>query len=154
MSTNKIKTFRYFRGCISLGNWKNMEQKIRDVSVKIGRPLKIITHGVLSLNDFNGVPITMSLSSDNILPIPELIWKIVHDPSTEEEITFVVVNNPFQHPHAQTLLCESICIQRGCGTARWTLVGSGYLYCCTVAELLQVVTTASRLKVAGVLEGP
>ena len=80
------------------------------------------THGLLTLADSKGKMKPIYLSKDannnNVLPVPKYYWKVVHDPSANQAVAFIGINNP----HIETvtgadIFCTDICDQ--VGWANW-----------------------------------
>ncbi|XP_057378510.1 uncharacterized protein LOC130700475 [Daphnia carinata] len=135
------------------GNWKSLEFGVRDLAIGRGRDLTIYTgtHEILTLADINGVQKPIYLAKDtnnnNVLPAPKYYWKVVHDPVTNTATAIIGINNP----HLTTItgadvFCADVCNQLTWMT--WTNrfeISKGYMFCCTVDSLRNVVAHAPNL---------
>lgn len=141
------------------GNWKELEFNCRDLAASLGSDLQIWSGGVgvLALEDTNNNPVDIFLGltdAENVLPAPEVTWKVVYDPSANEGAAVVGANNPYLTAPPEPL-CGSTDL---CGQLQWLGVdigdlGAGGTYCCTVQDLRDAVPSAPDLGNAGLLTG-
>ncbi|CAL4126453.1 unnamed protein product [Meganyctiphanes norvegica] len=80
------------------GNWKKLEGATRDLALKWQQTLIIWTgsHGVLHLPDDQGtnVPVYLGLlEKRKIVPVPELMWKVIHSSLENQSVVFIGLNN-------------------------------------------------------------
>lgn len=135
------------------GNWKSLEMSTRNLAS--GRKLDLVTYtgtfGTTTLADVNGVHQPIFLAKDannnNMVPVPKYFWKVVHDPFSNTSTAVVGINNP--HLGVVTgadVLCDDVC-----GQITWVTwsnrfdVTKGYMFCCTVQSLRNVVPYAPNL---------
>lgn len=135
------------------GNWKSLEFGVRNLAISRGFDLVIYTgtHEILTLADINGIQKPIYLAKDsnnnNLLPAPKYFWKVVHDPVTNTATAVIGINNP----HLTTItgadvFCADVCNQLTWMT--WTNrfeISKGYMFCCTVESLSNVVAHAPNL---------
>ncbi|CAL4062350.1 unnamed protein product, partial [Meganyctiphanes norvegica] len=91
---NAVPQWSGFNG----GNWKALELAIRALAISREQTLSIWsgTHGVLHLPDEQGnnVPIYLGLvENKKLLPVPELMWKIIYDPSEKQSVVLIGLND-------------------------------------------------------------
>lgn len=129
---------------IRIGNWENLERRIRRYASKHKTDLTIVTGtiNVTTLSDIFGTEKYLYLpegsGSNAVLPVPALFWKLVQDRARNAGIVFVVVNNPYRHDLLASgyVACTDICSSTSSWFDGWDRldVSSGYVYCCTVDE--------------------
>lgn len=80
----------------------------------------------------------MELGSDSYLPVPKYFWKVIHNPTTNEAVAFVGVNDAHL-TSKPSRICSNVCDQ--IVWADWDMdnLESGYMYCCTVEDLKSTV---------------
>ncbi|XP_023721167.2 uncharacterized protein LOC111871958 [Cryptotermes secundus] len=127
------------------GNWRNVESSIRQYASRHGKDLTVYagTYGILHLPHVNGTSVPVYLGTDtngrNVLPVPQLFWKIVYDRLMRHGIAFLVINNyredtyPKEHE-----VCTDVCNRTESWFNGWDRqqISLGYVYCCTVTEFL------------------
>lgn len=134
------------------GNWKALEMATRNLAVAREANLNIYTgvFGVLTLADVKNVqkPIYLAFDSNKngLIPAPKYYWKVVHDRSTDTATSFVGINNP----HLKSVLPDDILCRDVCNRVPWAIwnrlnIANGYMFCCTVADLKQVISYAPVL---------
>jgi hypothetical protein len=135
------------------GNWRKLEEEIRKYASNRSREDSDLvvysgTLGVAALAN-RDVYLGRHSGNNNILPVPRWVWKLVYEPSTQEGIVFIVVNNPYTRSFA----CGCVCAQ-----TKWTLAwnradkSNGYVYCCSVAEFRTVFSGLPDFDVTGLLK--
>ncbi|XP_042229341.1 uncharacterized protein LOC121871216 [Homarus americanus] len=83
---------------VNNGNWKRLEYAVRELAESRGVTLDVWTgtHGLLELPNQHSEPIKVFLgvsSGREVLPIPALMWKVIHDPTTHTAVAIVEVND-------------------------------------------------------------
>jgi hypothetical protein len=137
---------------IKHGNWIKLEEEIRQYASNTSREDSDLivysgTLGVTSLENRN-IYLGRHNNGNNVLPVPKWIWKLVYEPSTQEGIVFLVVNNPYTLSFA----CSCVCAQ-----TKWTLAwnrgdrNKGYVYCCSVNNFRRVFSGLPDFEVTGLL---
>lgn len=130
---------------IRKGNWRNMENSIRQYASRNGKDLTVYagTYSMLHLWHINGTSVPVYLGTDrngrNILPVPELFWKIVYDRLMRHGIVFLVINNHREDIYPKDYeVCTDVCNRTQSWFNGWDRyqVRLGYVYCCTVTEFL------------------
>ena len=123
------------------GNWKAVEVAVRAYAARAARDITVFTGtlGQLALPDDSGRkrPVFLEKTGRQFIPVPEFYWKAVYDPSTDEAIVFVGLNNP-HFSDGDPAVHASICPDR-CVEARWFFghqkkVEKGFLYCCSFQD--------------------
>lgn len=81
---------------INNGNWKKIEDAVRNMAKKSNSEFTIITggHGVLQLKNEAHVDSNIYLENQNRVPVPMYLWKIVCS-IRHECIALIVNNNPY-----------------------------------------------------------
>ncbi|KAF5286013.1 hypothetical protein FQR65_LT13010 [Abscondita terminalis] len=139
---------------INAGNWLKIEAMVRKLAGKLKIPLQIFTgsHDVLSLPDINNNPVEIYLDSDNRIPVPKYLWKVVYNEATQEGIALIAINNPFlKSVSAHDIICPNICDEYYWDSPAFKTIHKGYLFCCNVMELKRVVPTIPNIKIRNVL---
>jgi len=93
--------------------------------------------------------------------VPNLIWKLVHDPLNNNAIVFVGVNNPHKSAadistSSEDILCHQendICSSLGWIFSKKNDVTKGYLYCCTYQSIQSSIDWLPVLDSPGNLVG-
>lgn len=138
---------------VNNGNWKSVETAIRNAAFNYGTQVKIWTggSGVLSLNDTNGTPQNIYLSSSK-LPVPKFTWKVVQNMDSLHAIAFVTLNNPFvQNIKASDKLCIDICGSYGWNNPAFLNSSKGFTYCCDVNSLRIFIPTIPFVNYVNIL---
>lgn len=120
-------------------------QTSKDYSVTTG------AYGVLEMKDGGGSLKKIFLEPfKQLMPVPQLFWKIVADTSKNSCIVFIVHNNPFldRAPHK---ICTDICQEH-----KWpgdaTDVAKGFTYCCSYVDFKRIVDHIPQLSCKTVLK--
>lgn len=134
------------------GNWKALEMATRNLAIKRARNLNIYTggFGILTLADVKNVqkPIYLAFDSkeNGLIPVPKYYWKVVHDPLTKTATAFVGINNPHLTSILPSdILCEDICNKVSWVTWNRLNIPSGYMFCCTLSNLKNLISYAPDL---------
>ena len=135
------------------GNWKSLEFGVRDLAISRARDMVIYTgtYDILTLADVNGVqkPIYVAKDTNNnyVIPAPKYYWKVVHDPITNTATAVIGINNP----HLTTVTGADVFCADVCNQITWITwpnrfdISRGYMFCCSVQSLRNVVAHAPNL---------
>ncbi|PNF41626.1 hypothetical protein B7P43_G10458 [Cryptotermes secundus] len=134
------------------GNWIKLEEEIRKYASNTSREDSHVTvySGTLGVTAIGSRNLFLGRhnNGNDVLPVPKWIWKLVYEPSTQEGIVFLVVNNPY----TLSFTCSCVCAQ-----TKWTLAwnrrdkSSGYVYCCSVDNFRRVFSGLPDFEVTGLL---
>jgi hypothetical protein len=123
------------------GNWRAVEESVREYAAKTRSTLSIFTGtlGQLRLKNLDSreVPIFLARKGDeNFLPVPQYFWKLVHNAATNEAVAFVGVNGP--PAEGMSAPTEEVCSDK-CASAGWRFKNQvspsrGRLFCCSYDE--------------------
>jgi hypothetical protein len=99
------------------------------------------TLNVTSLPDLFGVHQKLYLNKDEnstLIPVPGLLWKLIHDRTRNAGIMFLVVNNPFLHDLQTSgyIICDCVCEITWYWFDGWNRsdMKKGFVYCCTIDD--------------------
>lgn len=135
---------------INQGNWKILENKIRDFATRYKYVLTVYTggFGLLSYNDANNNPAVIYLSpKDKCLGVPKYIWKVIYHDESKRGIAFVSVNDPYANFDESHNLCTNICEGTKWNDPKFRDFTRGYIYCCEVDELRKTVEYIPKLAI-------
>lgn len=130
---------------ITRGNWRNLEASIRRYANRKGKDLTVYagTYGVLKLPHENGTNVPVYLDTDkrgnNVVPVPQLFWKVLYDRLMRQGIVFLVINNhDIELRPKEYEVCTDVCNTTESWFDGWnrSQVTLGYVYCCVVADFL------------------
>jgi hypothetical protein len=130
---------------IRKGNWRRLENSIRQYASRNGKDLTVYTgtYGVLNLPNVNGSNVQIYLDVDrnghNVVPVPRLFWKLVYDRLTREGIVFLGINNHHKDLYPKEYeICTDVCNTTQSWFTGWDRhqISLGYVYCCTVRDFL------------------
>jgi len=124
------------------GNWLDVENGIRFLAEYVFGDLQVWTgtHGVLQLEDKDGLMVDIYLDDEGELkvPVPRYFWKVIYDETTKKGIAIVGVNNPHkEEPKICDPVEESITWLKFLDLSGIT---SGPVYGCAVDQFAGVVT--------------
>lgn len=121
---------------INNANWKHVESVVRTKADKVKDDLLIFSGGfdVLKLNNKK-----ISLEPDG-LDVPKWSWKIVKNSLDDSGIAFATFNNPFA-TSVPNALCSDICLDNGWDWKDRKTFSKGFTICCSVADLMNAVST-------------
>ncbi|XP_022907055.1 uncharacterized protein [Onthophagus taurus] len=141
------------------GNWKNLEEEIRDFSAN-NKDLIIHTGTYETLT----LPYTIELKPINIylsstingfekkIPVPKTFWKIIHDPDTETSLAFIGINNPHLTTIEESdIFCNDICDKVNFARFDRKNITNGYIFCCELEDFRNTVKDLPDLGVTGLL---
>lgn len=137
---------------INAGNWKNIENEIREFSKNRPSALKVYTgtYGDTLLENHNGFPVTIFLAHHKF-PVSLYLWKIIYCEIEKRAIVFVVLNHPFvPFVTKRDYICPNICHKYGWDSEKWKRLDKGYLICCNYHQFKHVVPYP-QLVVKGIL---
>ena len=134
------------------GNWLSIESTTRAIATHVWSTINVITgtHGVLQLANKAGVkkPIYLD-ATNNLLPAPELYWKVLQNPKTNACVVAIGVNNPFL-TSAPTPICNTVTPN---GWPDLTKdFKKGYSYYCDYASFKKVVDYVPELTCTSIFE--
>ncbi|GFG40011.1 hypothetical protein Cfor_12984 [Coptotermes formosanus] len=130
---------------IRKGNWRRLENSIRQYANSKGKDLTVYTgtYGVLNLPHVNGSSVQIYLDAGrnghNFLPVPRLFWKLVYDRLTRQGIVFLAINNHHKGLNPEDYkLCPDVCNRTQSWFAGWDRhqISLGYVYCCNIRAFL------------------
>lgn len=145
---------------INRGNWRQVEDKVRDHAKKTGRTFQVFTgtHEILQLNgeEMYLYPGNPNVPNDpNRIPVPKWSWKIVKDGPADSGIAFVTLNNPYYQaptPPTSGHFCSDICANYDWDHNVFKTPSKGYTICCNVTELMEKIPIIpSEAKVVNIL---
>ncbi|XP_058818552.1 uncharacterized protein LOC131681646 [Topomyia yanbarensis] len=116
---------------INNGNWRQVEETVRDFASRNNLALDVFT-GTSDVLALNSVPITLDA---NGIPVPRWLWKIIKNGN--EAIAFVVSNNPFEldAPNCGKNVADGY----GWKHANFNVKGRGIVACCSVGDAANVI---------------
>lgn len=135
---------------INNGNWKVVEDKVREHASNAEETFKVITgtYDILMLGGGGGRQIDLYAGEgrgQNRVPVPKFSWKILYDEFNRQAIGFVTLNNPYINPD---VIVEFPCMQNGnhqpismnCAEWGWDFFHNtptrGYTICCAIPNML------------------
>jgi DNA/RNA non-specific endonuclease len=129
---NALPQWQTFNG----GNWNTLEDNVRAFASRHGRNLEVYTGGSFraTLPNVNNVQTNLALTTNGLLPVPRMFWKILYDPTTQAGIAFIGLNNPYQSAAeaAADVRCTDISSTVSWLTWQQTNLVRGYSYTCEV----------------------
>lgn len=136
------------------GNWKALEYNTRDLAMKLGRDLQVMTgtHEMLSYPDTNNNPTPIYLFNNTYIPVPRYYWKVVKDTKTNTAAAFIGSNDAHETSAPQEL-CQNRCLEMPWVDWNYSDLGSGYMYCCSVEEAIKAIPAIPSIQAAGLLTG-
>lgn len=153
---NVAPQFQMFNG----GNWEAVESSTRRFfnarDIRRGE-VYTGTYGIMTLPDINGVQQQIFLDFDEnnneLIPAPELYYKILIDKDTKRGITIIGLNNIYltREELPQFIHCEDISDQIDWITWKKDDLGQGFCYACEVNEFAAFVGHLPELDVTGLL---
>lgn len=136
---------------VNNGNWKSLESAVRELAEERQATLEVYTgtHGILELPDVNSHPTTMFLGG-KVVPVPALMWKVIHDPAANTAVAIVVINDVKERPSSGSWRsrhppCSTVCSDLGWVDWEVDDVTEGRTFCCTVDDLRQTIPHLPRL---------
>ncbi|XP_045608337.1 uncharacterized protein [Procambarus clarkii] len=142
---------------INNGNWKRLEFAVRRLARMRGATFEVWTgtHGVLRLPNNHGHPVFIFLGN-NRMPVPALMWKVIHDPSMHTAVAIVMVNDVGRYGTFESgSLHDPPCLDQ-CYRLPWVNwevsdPTRGRTFCCSVHELQSAITDFPSLGPVGLL---
>lgn len=144
--------------CFNNGNWKTLEENLRDFASKQKLDLIVYTgtYGISTLpHEETGEEIPLFLHVVNgtgtAIPVPKFFWKFVYDPKAKRGTVFVGTNNPYKSKKEE--ICEDISDSIKWLTWKKDDQIAGYSYACGVEDFRKVVSFLPEHEVKGLLIG-
>ena len=124
---------------VNAGNWLRVENAARSKASQLGVDLEIYTgtYDVMTLPDVNNNQVKITLEAGGNIEVPKWFWKIIRNPSTNQGIALVTLNNPFVT--STDTICRDICSSSGWFQDAYNNYEKGYTYCCAVSDLMSAV---------------
>lgn len=136
-------------------NWNQVEIYVRDYAESHNVDLLEWTgvYGVTTLpHEETGEAVKLYLYNQNgqqLLPVPEIYWKVAYEPISQKGIAIIVINNPYLSTYQP--ICEDIS-----GSVEWlkwhkNSQKKGFGYACTVNSFRKNVTYLPQFTVKDIL---
>ncbi|XP_017781048.1 PREDICTED: uncharacterized protein LOC108565885 [Nicrophorus vespilloides] len=138
-------------------NWNTLEMDVRDYAGSKDLDLVVYTgtHGISTLpHEETGEQTELFLYVDGKehgIPVPQLYWKVVHNPQTKAAVAFVGINNPYDKNVEDDMFCTSICDKIDWVNWKNNDIQMGYGYCCDVNELRKTIINIPDFEVTSIL---
>ena len=140
---------------VNRGNWKQVEEAVRE---KAGRgDLQVVT-GTFGILNLDRKEVWLGSHGKNrrqrMIPVPKVLWKIVTDIETGSSIVLITLNNPlYKRVTRSQIFCKDICKESGWDAQ---LKGRkrkerGFTFCCDLRDFKQVVPWLPDIEDGGVL---
>lgn len=162
----QLATFHYVNSApqwasFNGGNWNELEISVRDLAHSTSSNLEVYTgvYGTTALKnskDFQKTPLFLhTFKGKNLMPVPQLFWKIIYNRQTEQGIVVVGINNPHEINLNQDVICEDVSDR-----IRWFNnkmqrqkhnKDLGYIYACSVANFCELTPHCPQLYVQNLL---
>ncbi|KAL3277421.1 hypothetical protein HHI36_012769 [Cryptolaemus montrouzieri] len=141
------------------GNWKFLEQSIRQMATTRNLDLEIYTgtHEILTMRNNNtesNVELFLFSSNGEVgLPVPLFFWKIVFDPKSSAGVAFVGTNNPYitSSKLDEMRICKDVSERINWISLNNKKLQRGFTYACSVMEFRKNVKFVPNLKVNNLL---
>ncbi|KAI5740458.1 hypothetical protein M8J76_004071 [Diaphorina citri] len=138
----QMATFYYVNAApqwhkFNAGNWNDIEESVRRLAIKRKLALTVYTgsYGVVYYPDKNNINRGIYLAKDKknqyIFPVPNLFWKVVHEPRSQAGIALVGHNNLYW-VNETDILCPDVSSQVPWLSWERTNVKKGFAYACEV----------------------
>lgn len=144
--------------CFNNGNWKTLEENMRDFASKQKLDLIVYTgtYGISTLpHEETGEETQLFLYVVNgeatAIPVPKFFWKFVYDVKSKNGTVFIGTNNPYKDE--KELICYDISESIKWLTWKKDNQVLGYSYACSVEDFRKVVPYLPQYEVQGLLYG-
>lgn len=126
-------------------NWRTLENRIRTYATSSNNDLTVYagTLRILKLPDVNNNEREIFLATDNnnnpVVPVPELMYRIVYDQNMNRGIAFVLINNVDSGLDvSKYVICQDVCeqVKSLINIPKRKDVAKGYIYCCTLEDFM------------------
>lgn len=108
------------------------------------------THGVMTGISYNKTKTSLYLDPERkLLPVPDILWKIVAHPKNMSCIVFLMSNNPFEEDPPGHI-CDNIC-ENFFWPKIFVYNWRGYMYCCSYKNFKNIVSYAPELQCNSIL---
>jgi DNA/RNA endonuclease G (NUC1) len=145
------------RNCISISIRRAVEDGSRRLAADRNITLQVYTgtHGVLKLNDTDGIAQEIYLDDEyQKVPVPKIFYKILIDESRDAGVVLIGVNNPhatMQEINRDYVVCNDVSDKIKYIKWRATDIRRGFSYACKVDEFLRAVPHLKSLHVKSLL---
>lgn len=138
---------------INMGNWANIERKIRLYSKTNNRPVQLYvgSFGTLELKSAREVKREIYLQDTKemrTVPVPKIMFSLVYDAFQKSAIIIVTINNPYiDYLDEDYYLCNDICDKVGFNFRNRRHFDKGYSYCCSYDSMKNIIPYLPKLEV-------
>lgn len=146
---------------VNNGNWKSLEFAVRKLAEKRQATFQVYsgTHGILELPDGHNHPVKMFLGQSygkEVVPVPALLWKVIHNAAANTAVAFVVVNDVSEKGSSESSSLSGRPCPDVCSRLAWvdwdvTETAKGLTFCCTVGALRATIPDIPTLGHVGLL---
>ncbi|KAL1505975.1 hypothetical protein ABEB36_005416 [Hypothenemus hampei] len=139
-------------------NWEKVETDVRDYAANNNVHLQVYTgpYGVTTLpHETTGVAVPLYLynsGNTKALPVPEIYWKVVYNPSNHLGVVLIGVNNPYKNATEIDKFCTDVSSSLSWLTWEKDNQARGFSWACEVADFRKTVNHFPEFKVTGLLK--
>ena len=150
------------------GNWRAVESAVRNYASQIRNAIQVYTGtlGVLKYKNGHGIPTPVFLAKDearsnnqldnvfSLLPTPEYFWKLAYNPTLDQAIVFIGLNDPHfkGNPELTAQICPDICAKSKWFFLYQKKVEKGYTFCCKYQDFKAIIDWIPDLPDPGIME--
>jgi DNA/RNA endonuclease G (NUC1) len=120
------------------GNWETLEKNLRTFAKNYGHDLEVYAGGTehFFLPDIHNNRRNIFLNTNQQMPVPRMLWKIVYDPTSHAGIAFITLNNPYETENEAKadVWCKDISAEVKWLTWKRKDLVLGYSYACDVNQ--------------------
>ncbi|XP_066960206.1 uncharacterized protein [Macrobrachium rosenbergii] len=137
------------------GNWKRLEFAVRELAERQQATLDVWTgsYGVLQMPDANNNAVDMFLGlteGKTHVPVPAVLWKVIHNPSTRRAVAIVGVNDVRGQGFSDDISmmdppCYDVCDQLTWIDWDTQEVRRGRTFCCQVSDLKEIIPSLPNI---------
>uniref|UniRef100_C6FX63 Putative salivary endonuclease n=1 Tax=Phlebotomus arabicus TaxID=578135 RepID=C6FX63_9DIPT len=119
---------------INQGNWLRVEKHVRSLAKALQKDLHVVT-GVLGILRFSNKRADKEIYlGDDVIPVPDVFWKAVLEPTASSAIVFIASNNP--HEKTFKHICKDVCEASGFGNQNFSNHTLGFTICCQLLDFI------------------
>nr|QEO32920.1 nuclease [Anthonomus grandis] len=150
---NALPQWQTFNGF----NWDQAEKDVQDYAERNNAQLQVWTGGfnVTTLpHSRTGVETELYLSvsgSQRLLPVPDLFWKVVYNPTTKRGVALIGVNNPYKTANQINRFCDDRSDLLTWLNWRKNDQARGISWACTVPAFRRIVNSFPNVEISGLL---